>query len=165
MGGVDNWILRSNPDFNAEVDVDPSQNYGYQTIATPLRGFIQNTRNGNSFFLYSSEIRLPIFTYFSSYPIKNDIIKHFQIVAFTDIGAAWTGPHPLSPDNYFNTQIINDNPVTISVENLREPIIGDFGFGFRSKIWGYFVRLDFGWGIENLEIQKPKTQLSLSLDI
>jgi len=165
MGGVDNWILRSNPDFDTEVDVDPSQNYGYQTIATPLRGFIQNTRNGNSFFLFSTELRLPIFTFFSTYPIKNDMIKHFQIVTFADIGSAWTGPHPLSPDNYFNTQIINDNPLTISVQNLREPIVGDFGLGLRSKIWGYFVRIDFGWGIENLEIQPVRTQISLSLDI
>ena len=165
MGGVDNWILRSNPDFDAEVGVDPSQNYGYQTIATPLRGFIQNTRNGNSFFLFSSEFRLPIFTFFSTYPIKNDMIKHFQIVAFGDVGSAWTGPHPLSPDNYFNTQIINDNPLTISVQNLREPIIGDFGIGLRSKIWGYFVRLDFGWGVENFEVQPVRTQISLSLDI
>jgi hypothetical protein len=165
MGGVDNWILRPTPDFNNDVDVDPSQNYGYQTIATPLRGFIQNTRNGSSFFLFSSELRLPIFTFFSSYPIKSDMVRHFQIVAFTDIGSAWTGAHPLSPDNYFNTQIINDNPITISVQNLREPIVGSIGFGLRSKIWGYFVRLDAGWGIENLTIQKPKVQLSLSLDI
>ena len=53
----------------------------------------------------------------------------------------------------------------ISVENLREPIIGGMGFGFRSKIWGYFVRLDFAWGIEDLEIQKPMPYLSLTKDI
>jgi len=165
MGAVDNWVLRPKIDFNSNIKVDPSVNYGYQTLATPLRGFIQNTRNGNSFMLFTSELRLPVFTYFSTYPLKYDMLKHFQIVVFGDVGSAWTGPHPLSPDNYFNTQIINDNPLTISIQNLREPIIGDFGFGFRSKIMGYFIRLNFGWGIENLEIQKPVTQLSLSLDI
>jgi hypothetical protein len=165
LGGVDNWILRSTPDFNEDIDVDPSQNYGYQTIATPLRGFIQNTRNGNSFLLYTSELRLPIFTYFSTFPLKRDFFKHFQIVTFADVGSAWTGPNPFSEENYFNTQVIENNPLTISVNNLREPIVGDFGFGFRSKVWGYFIRIDFGWGVENLEIQKYKTQLSLSLDI
>ncbi|MBL7898827.1 MAG: hypothetical protein JNJ99_09855, partial [Crocinitomicaceae bacterium] len=165
MGGVDNWILRANPDFNMDITVDPSQNFGYQTIATPMRGFIQNARNGNSFVVINSEFRLPVFTFFSSYPIKSDLARHFQIVAFGDIGTAWTGPHPFSPENYFNTQVIYDKPVTINVENLREPIIGGFGFGFRSKIWGYFCRLDVAWGIEDLEIQKPIPYFSLSKDI
>jgi hypothetical protein len=165
LGGVDNWILRSNPDFDQTIDVDPSQNFGFQTIATPMRGFIQNTRNGNSFALYNSELRLPIFSYFSTYPIKSEIIKHFQIVAFTDIGVAWTGPHPFHPDNYFNTQVIEDKPVTINIDNLREPIIGGFGVGVRSKVWGYFLRFDVAWGVEDFEIQKAIPYLSLSKDI
>lgn len=165
LGGVDNWVLRSNPDFDMSITVDPSQNFAFQTIATPMRGFIQNIRNGNSFAMINSEFRLPVFSYFSSYPIKSDMIRHFQLVAFGDLACAWTGPHPLHQDNYFNTQVINDKPVIINVENLREPIIGGFGFGFRSKIWGYFVRLDFAWGVEDFEVQKPLTYFSFSKDI
>ncbi|MCG8575846.1 MAG: hypothetical protein MI810_13245 [Flavobacteriales bacterium] len=165
LGGVDNWMLRRNPDFDQDITVDPTQNFGFQTIATPMRGFIQNIRNGNSFALYNTELRLPIFSYFSSYPIKSDMLRHFQIVGFGDLGVAWTGPHPFHPDNYFNTQVIEDKPVTINVENLREPIVGGFGLGFRSKIWGYFVRLDFAWGVEDFEVQKPLTYLSLTKDI
>ncbi len=165
LGGVDNWVLRPNPDFNQDITVDPSQNFGFQTIATPVRGFIQNARNGNSFALYNTEFRLPVFSFFSPYPIKSPFFRHFQIVAFGDLGVAWTGPHPFSPDNFFNTQIIDDKPVTINVENLREPIVGGFGFGFRSKIWGYFVRLDLSWGIENLEVQKLRPYISLIKDI
>ncbi|MEO9531821.1 MAG: hypothetical protein ABJG68_13655 [Crocinitomicaceae bacterium] len=165
LGGVDNWILRSNPDFDKSIDVDPTQNFGFQTIATPMRGFIQNTRNGNSFALYNTELRLPIFSYFSTYPIKSEMIKHFQIVAFGDVGVAWTGPHPFHPDNYFNTQVIEDKPVTINIDNLREPIIGGFGIGARSKIWGYFIRFDVAWGVEDFEIQKAVPYLSLSKDI
>ncbi|MCB9222803.1 MAG: hypothetical protein H6582_01395 [Crocinitomicaceae bacterium] len=165
LGGVDNWILRSSPDFDYSITVDPSQNFGFQTIATPMRGFIQNKRNGNSFALFNTELRLPIVTFFSSYPIKSEMIKHFQIVAFGDIGTAWTGPHPFSDENYFNTQVINDKPVTINVENLREPIIGGFGAGVRTKIWGYFVRFDVAWGVEDFEIQKALPYLSLTKDI
>ncbi|UKN01872.1 hypothetical protein K6119_19295 [Paracrocinitomix mangrovi] len=165
LGGVDNWVLRRNPDFDHSITVDPNQNFGFQTIATPMRGFIQNKRNGNSFALFNSELRLPVFTFFSSYPIKSDIIRHFQLVTFGDIGVAWTGPHPFSPENYFNTQVIVDKPVTINVENLREPIIGGFGFGARTKIWGYFIRFDLAWGVEDFEIQKPLPYLSLTKDI
>ena len=165
MGGVDNWILRRNPDFNQDIAVDPNQNFAFQTIATPMRGFIQNKRNGNSFALYNTELRIPIFSFFSTYPIKSEMIRHFQIVAFGDVGVAWTGPHPFHPDNYFNTQVIEDKPVTINVENLREPIIGGFGAGVRTQIWGYFIRFDVAWGVEDFEIQKPLPYLSLTTDI
>lgn len=165
MGGVDNWILRPQTDFDQTITVDPSQNFAFQTIATPMRGFIQNVRNGNSFILFNTELRLPIFTFFSTYPIKSDLVRHFQIVLFGDAGTAWTGPHPFSSENYFNTQEIQNTPVTINLQNLREPIIGGAGFGFRSKVWGYFVRFDVAWGIEDLEIQKPLTYVSLTKDI
>ena len=165
LGGVDNWVLRSNPDFDQSITVDPNQNFGFQTIATPMRGFIQNKRNGNSFALYNTEVRLPIFTFFSSYPIKSDLVRHFQLVAFGDVGVAWTGPHPFHPDNFFNTQVIDDKPVTINLDNLREPIIGGVGFGARTKIWGYFIRFDVAWGVEDFEIQKALPYLSLTKDI
>lgn len=165
MGGVDNWVLRASPDFDQSITVDPTQNFAFQTIATPMRGFIQNKRNGNSFLLYNTEFRLPVFTFFSSYPVKSDLVRHFQLVAFGDVGVAWTGPHPFHPDNYFNTQVIEDKPVTINIDNLREPIIGGFGFGARTKIWGYFLRFDVAWGIEDFEIQKALPYLSLTKDI
>ncbi len=165
MGSVNNWVLRPENDFNFDVDVDPSQNFGYQTIATPLRGFIQNTRNGNTFALFTSEFRLPLFSFLSPYPIKSEFFKYFQIVVFGDVGSAWTGPHPLSPDNFFNNQTIEDSQVTIRIENLIEPIVGDIGFGVRSKIMGYFVKVDVAWGIEDLRFRQPVAQLSLNLDI
>lgn len=165
LGGVNNWVLRPENDFNKEVEVDPSQNFGYQTIATPLRGFIQNTRNGNSFALFTTEFRLPVFSFISPYPIKSEFFKYFQIIAFGDVGSAWTGPHPLSPKNYFNNQTITDGQVTINIQNLIEPIVGDIGFGFRSKLMGYFIKLDVAWGIEDLRFKKPVTQISLNLDI
>ena len=165
MGAVNNWVLRPSENFNFDLDVDPSQNYGYQTIATPLRGFIQNTRNGNSFALISSEFRLPIFSFLSPFPINSEFFRHFQIVAFGDVGSAWTGPHPLSPENYFNNHKIDNYPIQINIQNLIEPIVGDFGFGFRSKLMGYFIKLDIAWGIEDLRILKPVTQISLNLDI
>ena len=46
MGGVDNWIGAK---FNQNIPIDYSQNYAYQTLATNMRGFDQNIRNGNSF--------------------------------------------------------------------------------------------------------------------
>ncbi len=84
MGGVDNWLF---PKFNPFTPVDPDQPYVYQTLATNLRGFDQNIRNGNSFAVINSEIRFPIFRYFANRPIKSDFANNFQIVGFGDIGS------------------------------------------------------------------------------
>ena len=82
MGGVDNWF---SPRFNYDTPIDLTQNYAYQTLATPMRGFTQNIRNGNSFALYNSELRLPIFRYLMNKPLKSDFLNNFQVVGFGDI--------------------------------------------------------------------------------
>lgn len=166
MGGVDNWLVRPNPSFNQNITVDPNQNFAYQTLATPMRGFIQNSRNGNSFFVWNTEFRLPVFAFFSKYPVRNQFLRNFQLIAFGDLGSAWTGHGPYSPDNYFNTQTINDKPIVIKVQNSREPIIFGFGGGIRMKLFGYFMRFDLGWGVENGNISKrPRLQFSLAYDL
>ncbi|HTB32102.1 MAG TPA: hypothetical protein VK808_08760, partial [Bacteroidia bacterium] len=69
MGGVDGWF---NPTFSNVTGVTPGQNYVFQSLATPLRGFDQNIRNGTNFMLYNTEIRFPIFRYLFNRPIKSD---------------------------------------------------------------------------------------------
>lgn len=166
MGGVDNWMIRPDPHFDANVEVDPSQPYGYQTLASPMRGFLQNSRNGNSFAVWNSELRLPIFSFFSKYPVKSEFLRSFQLIGFMDLGTAWTGKHPYSSENYFNTQTIEQKPITIKLENAREPLILGFGTGIRAMLFGYFMRLDCGWGLNDGFVSKrPRLQFSLGFDI
>ncbi len=105
MGGVDNWLF---PKFNDDTPIDFTQNYRYQTLATNMRGFNQNIRNGNSFFIFNTELRFPVFKYFFNRPIKSDFLNNFQIVAFGDVGTAWTGLNPYSKDNSLFTRTIED---------------------------------------------------------
>lgn len=165
MGAVDSWILRRNPNFNQELEVDPQEPYAYQTVATPMRGHIQNARNGNSFALINSEVRMPILQMLSKNGTLSEFGRSFQLAFFGDLGTAWNGPHPYHPDNHFNTQSIHDGPITIKLINQREPILGGFGFGARAKIAGYFLKLDLAWGVENGVINSPLLYLSLALDI
>ena len=165
LGGVDNWIIFSDrPRFDPSTPVDLTQNYILQANATNLRGFLQNVRNGNNFAVINSELRWPIFKYFLSRPIKSDFLANFQVIGFADIGTAWTGWNPYSNSNYFNSKIIQEGPLTITLKNQIDPIVGSYGYGFRSRLWGYFVRLDFAYGIEDGKRIKPVTYLSLGLD-
>jgi len=161
MGGVDNWLF---PKFSISTPVDRSQNYAYQTLATNMRGFDQNIRNGNSFAVFNSEIRFPVFRYFSNSPIKSDFLNNFQVVGFGDVGSAWTGLHPYSDDNYLFTKKIEQSPLNITVKVQKDPIVGGFGFGARTRVLGYFIRADLAWGVEDMVVQPSVFYLSLSLD-
>ncbi|HTF06259.1 MAG TPA: hypothetical protein VK826_19645, partial [Bacteroidia bacterium] len=83
MGGVDNWLM---PRFDQSVQVATDQNYTYQTLATPMRGFWQNIRNGNSFAMINSELRIPLFRYLFNRPLRSDFINNFQVIGFGDLG-------------------------------------------------------------------------------
>ncbi len=161
MGGVDGWLW---PQFDPTIVPDPNQNYQFQTIATPIRGFFQNARNGNSFACLNNELRIPLFSYFSNKPLQSDFLENFMIIGFGDIGTAWTGKNPYSSDNSFNTSIINGHNYNITIQNQKEPLIYSYGFGIRSRIFGYYVRLDWGYGIDDHIAMPSLKQLSLSLD-
>ncbi|MCC6369906.1 MAG: hypothetical protein IT236_02750, partial [Bacteroidia bacterium] len=170
MGGVDNWV---NPSFNNNVNIVKPEQYGFQTLATNLRGFTQNIRNGNNFMLYNSELRIPVVRYFVDYPLRSDFLNNLQVVGFTDVGMAWYGANPLSGENTQNVKgFIQNDPqrpsggsgIIITVIDNKNPLIGGMGFGFRSRVLGYFMRLDFGWGIDNWEVQKKVVGLSFTTD-
>lgn len=161
MGGVDNWLV---PGFNNETPVATNQNYVFQTLATNMRGFNQNIRNGNSFVVVNTEIRLPVFRYFFNRPIRSEFLNNFQIIAFGDAGTAWTGWNPYSENNQLFTSYIDNYPLFIKVEMMKEPFVEGFGGGLRTKLFGYFIRGDLAWGVEEWKINKPVFYISLSTD-
>jgi len=162
MGGVDNWIFAS---FDQGTPVDYTQNYAYQTLATNMRGFPQNIRNGNNFVVLNSELRFPVFSYFTNRPINFKFIRDFQIIAFGDLGTAWTGWNPYSPSNSLYNTHITDGNLNITVTEMKEPLVGGVGFGLRTTVFGYFIRGDVAWGIEEGHISdKPRFYLSFNLD-
>lgn len=161
MGGVDNWLF---PSFNIDTPVSLDQNYAFQTLATNMRGFNQNIRNGSSFVVFNTELRWPVFRYFYNRPIRSDFLNNFQIVGFGDIGTAWNGISPWSSDNPLFTRYIYRNPLFIKVEMQKDPLVEGFGFGARTRLFGYFLRADVAWGVEDGRVRKPVFYFSLSLD-
>jgi hypothetical protein len=161
LGGVDNWLFQRIDDA---TPISNEQNYSFQSFAGPMRGFLVNARNGNSVAMASSEIRWPVFKHLLNKPIRSDFVENFQVVGFLDAGSAWTGRDPYSDENSFNQTVIEQNPVTVTVDNNREPIIYGYGFGLRSRVLGYFMRADWAWGVDDGQIQPRVFYLSLNLD-
>jgi len=167
LGGVDNWmgyIFNKIPMFDQSLSVNPYHNYGFQALATNMRGFSQNIRNGNSFALINSEIRWPFIRYFAGHPLRSNFLNSLQVVGFGDIGTAWSGKTPWSGENSYDRDIIVNGPVTVYLDTNRQPIVAGVGAGLRAQVLGYFVRGDFAWGIENGYILPMVFYLSFSLD-
>ncbi|MFZ5941502.1 MAG: hypothetical protein ACOYXB_13095 [Bacteroidota bacterium] len=167
LGSVDNWtnfFPNRWPTFDQSVDIDYTKNYSYQALATNLRGFSQNIRNGNNFAVINTELRWPVIRYFANHPLSSSFLNDFQIVAFADIGSAWTGLHPFTGKNAWDYETYENGPITVKIDSNRDPIVAGYGFGLRTRLFGYFIRLDWAWGIENREIQPRIFYLSLSLD-
>jgi len=163
LGSEDNAIVPVN-NFDYTVNIDNSQNYAFQTLASPMRGYLQNIRNGNSFVLLNNEIRIPIFQYLLNRPIRSDFIRNTQIITFADVGTAWTGTSPYASDNNFNKKLIYQNPFTIVLTKQVEPFVAGYGFGLRSRLFGYFVRCDWAWGYDDYKVRRNIFYLSLGLD-
>ena len=161
LGGVDSWL---NPQFDKSINIVNQDQYQFQTLATNVRGFKQNIRNGNNFLVWNSELRWPIFKYLLNRPIRSDFIQNFQIIGFGDLGMAWYGKNPYSDENVLNKNVFVGNPVTLTIYNQKEPIVGGYGFGLRSRLLGYFIRVDFAWGVDDKKVQKGMTYLSLTTD-
>ncbi|MFC2121299.1 hypothetical protein ACFLTI_06875 [Bacteroidota bacterium] len=166
LGGVDNWsnFSVSVPTFDYSVPVDPTQNFVFQSLATNMRGFSQNIRNGNSFAIINSEMRWPIFTYFANRPLSSDFLNSLQLVGFADVGAAWNGISPYNSVNAYNYEIIKNGPITVTIDKEKGPFVAGVGFGLRARLFGYFIRTDWAWGIENGVVLPRVFYLSLTLD-
>ncbi|MFN8208139.1 MAG: hypothetical protein U0T82_12120 [Bacteroidales bacterium] len=167
LGSLDNWINffpNRYQTFDQSVPVDPTVNYAYQTLATNMRGFTQNIRNGSNFAVWNNELRLPLFRYLFNRPLSSNFLNNFQVVGFGDLGSAWTGLSPYSGRNAYDNEVLEANSYKVTIESNRDPIVAGYGFGVRSQILGYFVRLDWAWGIENKIILPRIFYFSLNLD-
>ena len=164
LGGVEGGIF---PRFNRTTPINSNNNYAFQSLATDLRGFDQNIRNGNSVVLINAELRVPLVSTFSGIAIRSQFLRNLQLVAFCDIGTAWEGLSPFNKDNPLYQNVIRDpfnSPVIVRIYQYRNPIVAGFGPGLRTSIFGYFVRLDVAWGYDGNKITSPKAHLSFNLD-
>jgi hypothetical protein len=179
LGGMDNWIganssikepIASNPllvpnTIPVEIPYD-YRNVFFLDFAAPLRGFRQGKLTGTSHMLLNLELRLPLIRYLYRGNITSNFLRNLQLVAFTDIGTAWSGKGPFSQQNSLNTEIVGGGniPFRAVVTNFKNPFLIGYGAGARTMLFGYFVKFDYGWGLENKVVSKPIAYLTLGYD-
>jgi hypothetical protein len=169
VGGMDGWI---GPKFNSSNQPDPNINYIYQGLELNLRGYDQNAINGDCATTINSEFRLPIFTTFFNKPINNAFLRNFMVTQFFDLGTAsnglgsWKRPTIQYTDrNSSDPTSVIATPVDLYTKSPGiGPFMGGYGFGIRSTLLGYFLKLDAGWPMEGFFKGSPKWYFSLGFD-
>jgi hypothetical protein len=110
---------------------------------------------------------MPIVKMIYSGPVTSTFLRNLQLIGFYDFGSAWSGVSPFSQNNSLNTQEVGSTQnldFSATVVNYQNPLISSFGTGFRSMIYGYYIKCDIGWGIKYKEIRKPKLHITLGYD-
>jgi hypothetical protein len=161
LGGVDSWI---NPKFNSQNFPAQDQSYAFQSLAVNMRGYQQNIANGNNAFVINSEFRLPLFATIFNRPINNAFLRNFQITQFIDLGTAWNGKYNgIKRPGDVITDI--NSPVVVKLDaGGLGPFAGGYGFGVRSTLLGYFMKLDAAWPMKGVFKGKPLYYFSLGFD-
>ncbi|MFN8339530.1 MAG: WD40 repeat domain-containing protein [Saprospiraceae bacterium] len=162
MGGMENWLF---PKFNNSIPIPDHSDYAYKANVFQLRGFDNNIRNGATFLISNTELRIPFMQYILGKNRGNAFFRNLQLTGFFDAGLAWHGSGPFSAKNPLNSTTISSPPlIEVEIEYFRDPLVMGLGYGLRTQLLGYFVKLDYGWGIETRKVQSPKLYLSFGLD-
>lgn len=167
VGGVDNWI---SPKYADNTPVRTGENYAFQALATNMRGYEQNSWNGNSYVVFNTEFRLPVLATFIKRPIQSAILRNMQVVAFADLGSAWYGLWP-KESNVRNDKIFPEpgssafytNPIIVSIDDTKGVFGLGYGAGLRTLMFGYFLRLDCAWNTDNHR-KSPLLHFSIGTD-
>jgi Tol biopolymer transport system component len=175
LGGMENWIapqkesVPTNPLLIPNTTVQGRDDYRdvfFLDYVTNLRGFNLGKLTGYSHMLLNAELRLPLVKYLYRGNITSNFLRNLQLVAFSDVGTAWSGKGPFNRQNNLNTTIVGGGnlPFLATVTNFKNPFLIGYGVGARTMIVGYYVKFDYAWGLEDKVVNKAIPYLTLGYD-
>ncbi|MEP0713319.1 MAG: biopolymer transporter Tol, partial [Algoriphagus sp.] len=174
LGGMDNWL------FN-EFYRPPSNRPEASPIRNPtgvensnilfadfvdLRGYDYDEIRGRNMVTFTTELRIPIFSYLTRGNITSNFIRNFQLIGFYDIGSAWNDSAPWERINDQNTEVINTegSPFVITLNNFNNPWLQSYGAGLRTVLLNYYVKFDVARPIRNYEAEDLKFYVTLGFN-
>jgi len=168
LGGMDNWLFnQSNYEGIGNPLVGPegyNQDLIFMEFATSLRGFDYGTFYGTSAVLANLEMRVPLVRALSGGPIASNFFRNMQLTAFYDVGTSWSGKPSFDGQRSVRSRIVKQGPFEVKLDEYLNPWLYSYGFGFRSMIFGYYVKLDVAWPVENYVVQNPRAQVTFGFD-
>ena len=128
-----------------------------------LRGYNFKKFDGFKALVLNTELRIPVTKAVIGRTIKSNFLNNLQIVGFFDLGSSWNVNSPFSKKNDVNTWYIKEpgSVFQAEIENSKNPWLASYGFGFRSYIMDYYVKLDIAKPIEDYRVGSTKYHFSI----
>lgn len=171
VGGMNNWLFNQfyNPPAN-RPEASPVRNpNGVENSNilfsefVDLRGYRFDEIRGRNMLTFTSELRIPVFSYMSRGNITSNFIRNFQLVGFYDIGSAWNGAAPWERVNDRNTEIVTTpgSPFVITVNNFSNPWLQSYGGGLRTVLLNYYIKVDVARPVRNYQAEDLRFYITL----
>jgi hypothetical protein len=172
LGGMDNWAFNkaytSGRDSEGNENIlsvrTENQDLLFVEFATNLRGFPYATLFGQNVMLMNAEFRVPLIRALSNAPISSNFFRNMQFIAFYDIGTSWSGEPPFDSGTSVRIDRIKRGTIEVDIKNYLNPWLYSYGVGMRSVLFGYYMKFDLAWPVENFEVQDPRFMLTLGFD-
>ncbi|MBK8698735.1 MAG: hypothetical protein IPN29_04050 [Saprospiraceae bacterium] len=161
LGGTNNSLF---PSYDESVSIPTDRDFAFKSNAPHLRGFKSNIRNGSTYALMNAEMRFPIFMYLLGKDRGASFFRNFQVIGFLDAGLAWYGSGPYSKENPLNSVQIDGVLIDLDIQYFRDPVVFGYGWGVRTQLLGYFIRLDVAKGVETKQSLPTRYHLGIGLD-
>ncbi|WP_050977334.1 BamA/TamA family outer membrane protein [Nitritalea halalkaliphila] len=171
VGGMDNWVFNrfSQPPANRNEPSPVRNPTGVENSNilfaefVDLRGYDLDEIRGNNVITFTSEIRVPIFSFLSRGNLTSNFLRNFQMVGFYDIGSAWNEAAPWERVNDQNTEVIRTpaSPFTITLNNFNNPWLQSYGAGIRTVLLNYYVKMDVARPIRNNQPENLRLYVTL----
>lgn len=170
LGGMSNWLFNKFEDQGSSDPLGMANSKDNSDILftkfVNLRGFSYNEMYGNSALTFSAELRFPVFRYFSNGPISSNFLRNFQMIGFYDVGSAWSGKPPFSRESRAFTKTYKEDGEVFSAKlsTYQNPWLSSYGFGLRTVLLGYYVKMDVAYPVKDFQVQNPRLYFTLGLD-
>lgn len=174
VGGMDNWLFNDfyRPPANRPESSPVRNPAGVENSNilfadfVDLRGYNYDEIRGRNVITFTSELRIPLFSYLTRGNITSNFIRNFQLVGFYDIGSAWNDFAPWEKINDQNTEVINTegSPFTIVLNNFNNPWLQSYGAGLRTVLLNYYVKFDVARPMRNYETEDLKFYVTLGFN-
>ena len=167
LGGVQNSIFSSTNEDTPNNPLAIASGVDNSTILfskfVDLRGYDFNKFNGKKVLLLSSELRIPLVKTLFNNEVSSEFLNNFQLIGFFDLGSSWDENSPFSIQSDVNTWIIKEpgSVFQAEIENSKNPWLASYGFGIRSLITDYYIKLDIAKPIEDYTTGKTKIHFSI----
>lgn len=159
VGGMNNWLFNQfyNPPSNRPEQSPVRNPEGVENSNilfaefVDLRGYLFDEIRGRNVMTFTTELRIPVFSYLSRGNITSNFVKNFQMVAFYDVGSAWNTAAPWEKVNDQNTEVISTpgSPFVITLNNFNNPWLQSYGGGVRTVLLNYYFKFDVARPVRN----------------